>query len=205
METVPYEACELFSGEIRAENSEALLAKMAEHAHRGVERVVLDVSSSGGAVAPAKLLYEELRSTPFELITRNVGEVQSMANLLLLAGNKRFAVASSTFLLHPLQVEHELASHDRIYLDLPALERTLMRHKESGNLEQTAKYGAQIVQVHRETRELQEIVERETSLPSTEVARLIQDGRPFDAAFAQGAGFIEAIVPPGLVPAAPLS
>ncbi|HEX3909655.1 MAG TPA: ATP-dependent Clp protease proteolytic subunit [Solirubrobacteraceae bacterium] len=193
METVPHEAHETFSGEIRTESAKTLLAKMNEHVAHGVEQVVLDVSSCGGEVAQAKGLYKELSLMGFKLITRNIGEVKSMANLLMLAGNERLAVPGSTFLLHPIAVEHELEDHSRMQFDLPTLERTLVRHEANRNQEQVAKYHRWIGQVKREDQELQEILERETALPKAEAIQLIQAAQPFDAAFALRAGFINAI------------
>ena len=45
-------------------------------------------------------LYNTLRALPIELTTHNVGSVNSIGNVVFLAGNPRYASANSTFMFH---------------------------------------------------------------------------------------------------------
>ena len=45
-------------------------------------------------------IYNVLIGMPFELITHNVGNVDSIANAVFLAGTKRYACPHSTFMFH---------------------------------------------------------------------------------------------------------
>jgi ATP-dependent protease ClpP protease subunit len=73
---------------------------MANLAHQGVARVHLLLSTPGGGAMHGITLYNTLRGFPFELITHNVGCVNSIGNAVFLAGGKRYACPRSTFMFH---------------------------------------------------------------------------------------------------------
>ena len=62
-----------------------------------VQRVYLLLSTPGGSVMNGMNLYNVLKGMPFELITHNVGNVDSIGNVIFLAGEKRYATANATF------------------------------------------------------------------------------------------------------------
>ena len=45
-------------------------------------------------------VYNMLRGMPFELTTHNIGSVNSIGNVIFLAGEKRYACKNSTFMFH---------------------------------------------------------------------------------------------------------
>jgi Clp protease len=195
METPIVVVRESFSEEITPESTEALMAKMTEHAYRGVERVELDVSSPGGEVASAMRVYEKLSlpsSRPFELVTRNVSKVASMGNLLFLAGDRRLATPEATFLLHQLAIQV-----GPVLLDTDALLRTRARLEQAGaatpRLIDTER---RLSRLAREERQLASIIERQTGLRGPTLSTLVHDAQPFDAIFARGVGVVHAIIPP---------
>jgi ATP-dependent protease ClpP protease subunit len=190
METGPREAHESFATEIDEQSGEALLAKMTEHSSRGVERVVLDISSPGGEVSSAMRLYEGLLSTPFELVTRNVAEVASMGNVLFLAGDKRYAFPEATFLLHPIAFEGAVRLNAS---DLRAIRTRLERSNVSAR--RLAEVDLKIARLEREDRGLQRILEERTQLCAPEIATLVQESKPFDAAYARDVGVVDEISP----------
>lgn len=122
------EIYEAFSGEIDLSSSEALTAKMVERTYQGAERVILDISSPGGKVTPSLRLYRALRSTPFELVTRAVNEVDSMALMLYLAGDKRLAFPEATFLVHAIESTDTL-----VPMDVGAWRRARTRFERQGD------------------------------------------------------------------------
>jgi hypothetical protein len=189
MNVAPIEVCETFSEEITPASGEALLARMSEHASRGVERVVLNISSPGGEVATAMKLYEELRAAPFELVTRNVGEVASMANMVFLAGETRYAAQEATFLLHPVAFAGAIRRdadhfHHR--------RRELERH--TGSSRRLLECDRAIIRLEREDRGVREIVEQRTKLSDLEIATLVRESRPVGAAYALAAGIVHEVV-----------
>jgi ATP-dependent Clp protease protease subunit len=60
-------------------------------------------SSSGGFVSPAMTLYNFLTGLPAKVIMHNTGSVDSVAIVIFLAGEERYAVPHSSFLFHGLQ------------------------------------------------------------------------------------------------------
>lgn len=60
------------------------------------------ISSTGGFVNDAKAFYGFLRALPCEIVMHNVGNIESVGNIVFVAGEKRYAVPASHFLLHGL-------------------------------------------------------------------------------------------------------
>jgi hypothetical protein len=58
------------------------------------------LSTQGGSVMHGMNLYNLLRALPIELTIHNVGNVDSIGNVVFFAGSKRFAYAHSTFMFH---------------------------------------------------------------------------------------------------------
>lgn len=57
-------------------------------------------SSSGGQVEPGIALHNFLRALPVEIIMHNTGSIDSIANVIFLAADTRFASVHSSFLFH---------------------------------------------------------------------------------------------------------
>jgi ATP-dependent protease ClpP protease subunit len=89
-----------FSAEVSPHTTESLLAVMSNCANQGVKTVYLLLSTPGGSVMNGLNIYNVLIGMPFELITHNVGNVDSIDNAIFLAGSKRYACPHSTFMFH---------------------------------------------------------------------------------------------------------
>ena len=89
-----------FSSEVSQKTTEALLGTCADLANKGADTVHLPLSTPGGNVLNGITVYNVLREMPFKLITHNVGGVNSIGNVVFLAGEERYAVPDSTFMFH---------------------------------------------------------------------------------------------------------
>lgn len=89
-----------FSAEINQQTTEALLAVCADLANKGADVVYLLLSTPGGSVLNGMTLYNMLRAMPFKLVTHNVGAVNSIGNVIFLAGEERYTVPNATFMFH---------------------------------------------------------------------------------------------------------
>jgi ATP-dependent protease ClpP protease subunit len=89
-----------FSAEINPSTTEALIAAVGNAVNQGVKSVYLMLSTPGGQVMNGLNLYNVLRGFPIELITHNVGNVDSIGNTVFMAGSKRYACQHSTFMFH---------------------------------------------------------------------------------------------------------
>ena len=67
------------------------------------QRLYFLFSSGGGLVDSGVTLYNYLRSLPQEIIMHNVGSIDSIGNVVFLAGRVRYATPASAFLLHGIQ------------------------------------------------------------------------------------------------------
>ncbi len=81
---VPKTVYVIFSAEISQQTTESLLAVMANLTTQGIEEVVLAISTPGGDVTNGITLYNVLRGLPFKLTAHNVGNVDSIGNVILI-------------------------------------------------------------------------------------------------------------------------
>lgn len=79
----------------------ALINTITSIIHREhVKSLGLLISTPGGDVNEGVLLFNALRTLPITLTTYNVGNVDSIGNVVFLAGAHRVASPSSTFMFH---------------------------------------------------------------------------------------------------------
>ena len=90
-----------FSAEIVPKTTEALLGMCADLSNKGVEeQFILLLSTPGGSVMHGLTIYNTLKALPFKLITHNVGSVNSIGNVIFLAGDERYCCPTATFMFH---------------------------------------------------------------------------------------------------------
>ena len=90
----------IFTAEINPTTVERLTAVMVQAAKKHVEKVYLAFSTPGGQVQAGIALYNTLAAMPFELTLHNIGSVNSMGNVVFLAGTTRYATNNATFMFH---------------------------------------------------------------------------------------------------------
>ena len=94
----------------------------------GASEIELHLSSEGGNMTAGFALYYFLKSLPIPLTTHNMGNIESIAVVIFLAGAKRRACPGSRFLVHPLNwgfgnlvaADHSRVSEWRECLDFDA-------------------------------------------------------------------------------------
>jgi ATP-dependent Clp protease, protease subunit len=89
-----------FSSPITQVTTENLLGLLGQQACAGVDEVHLALSTPGGSVMLGINAYNVMRAMPFKLITYNVGNVNSIGNVVFLAGTERYACETSSFMFH---------------------------------------------------------------------------------------------------------
>jgi ATP-dependent protease ClpP protease subunit len=167
-----------FSAEISPHTTESLLAVMSNCANQGVKAVYLLLSSPGGSVMNGLNLYNVLRGMPFELITHNVGNVDSIANAIFLAGSKRYACPHSTFMFHGVgfDVKGQFRLEEKLLRE--RLDNILTDHKRIGS-----------------------IISERTKLDQKVVETLFTEAQTKDATFAASTGIVHEVkdvqIPPG--------
>ena len=107
----------VFTAEITPFTVEKLTAVMVQACEKGVSEVYLAMSTVGGQVQAGIALYNTLLAMPFDLTIHNISSVNSIGNVIFLAGSKRYATQNSTFLFHgvgfdvkgPIRIEEKFA------------------------------------------------------------------------------------------------
>jgi ATP-dependent protease ClpP protease subunit len=159
-----------FSAEIIPHTTESLIATVTNFVNQGVKKVYLMLSTPGGSVMHGMNLYNVLRALPVELITHNVGNVDSIGNTVFLAGSKRYACKNSTFMFHGVgfDVRQPIRLEEKFLTE--RLESIVADHKRIGSV----------------------IVER-TRISEQDVDKLFLEAQTKDAAFAASNGIIDEV------------
>ena len=90
----------MFRGPVTETGMRRIGVAMLESGLGDVDEILLLIESNGGRLAPALELYQILIKTPVVLRTHAVGRVASAATALFLAGSRRTATSTSSFLFH---------------------------------------------------------------------------------------------------------
>jgi len=159
-----------FSAEFNSHTCESLIAVMAKCVNDCVKKVYLILSTPGGSVMNGINIYNILRGMPFELITHNVGNVDSIGNAVFLAGEKRYAVPHSTFMFHG--VGFNVPANTR-------LEEKILRERLDSLLSDQKRIGA--------------IITERSKITVDEVEGLFREAQTKDAAYAVSSGLVHEI------------
>lgn len=89
-----------FSAEINQATTEGLLGICGQLVEKRVSTAYLMLSTPGGSVMNGLNLYNILRAMPFKVITHNVGNIDSIGNVIFLAGEERYSSPHATFMFH---------------------------------------------------------------------------------------------------------
>ena len=139
-------------------------------------------SSVGGSVNAGITLYNFLRALPVEIVMHNTGSIDSIANVIFLAAEKRFAATHSTFLFHGISWNFAQA----MSLTFSQLQETLSRFKQ-------------------EEAKIAGIIAERSKLTESEIRELFLQGESKDLKFAVDKGIIQDIRDPAVPKDAPLS
>ena len=85
-------------------------------ANSGVQKLTLLISSTGGSTFEGFALFNFLRALPLELEMHNIGSIDSIANVVFLAGTKRLACPTSRFLFHDFTWSYKQETLDRDHM-----------------------------------------------------------------------------------------
>ncbi|MGH8578598.1 MAG: ClpP family protease [Gammaproteobacteria bacterium] len=89
-------------GMVDAGSTNALMNIVDKKLEKGVERLVMLISSPGGSVFHGLSIYNYLMGIPAQIETHNFGSVHSIAVAIYLAGKKRYCVTNARYLIHPV-------------------------------------------------------------------------------------------------------
>lgn len=104
---------------------------------QGASEINIHVSSPGGDFMAGLTAYNYLKSIPITIRTHNIGSVDSVANIIFLAGSERYSNQVSRFFLHPLNLifSGQSVDHGRLKEYTKCLDNDLERFIEILNIE----------------------------------------------------------------------
>lgn len=112
-----------FTAPINAVNTAQLISHCTQAVQQGASELVVKIATMGGECSYGFSLYNFLRTLPVPVHTHNLGTVESMGNIVFLAGQRRTACQHSKFLFHPFHwtlngsVDHARISEYAMSLD----------------------------------------------------------------------------------------
>ena|SRR4030042_703673 len=158
-----------FSAEIKQPSTEGLITTLATCANAQVKQVYLLLSSLGGQVTNGVNLYNIMRGMPFELITHNVASVNSIGNVVFLAGSKRYATSNSTFMFHGISFDP--------------------KNQRLGEKDLQEKLGS----LSSDQKRIADIIAQRTTVTESEITEFFRTGQTKDAVFAKDKGIIDEV------------
>lgn len=159
-----------FSADIDRQSVQMLIQVMSKYHNDGVQEVYLMLSTTGGETQAGIHLYNFLRGLPIRLTVHNVGYVNSVGNVIFLAGDSRYANANATFMFHG--VGFTLSQGQRF-------QEQQLRERLEGVLRDQGRLGS--------------IIQERTKLDEEVVAALFSKAETKDAAWAAEHGFIDEV------------
>lgn len=173
-----------FTADINPPTVDVFIKACTELSGRGVKTLYILFSTMGGQVAQGIALYHVLRALPAKKVMHNVGAVNSIGNVVFLAGDERYASPDATFMFHGVGID---AQNVR-------LEERLLVEK--------------LGQIRADQKKIGAIIKSRTRFPrERDIARLFLRAATKDAKFAKEVGIIndvrEVQIPAG-APVVPL-
>lgn len=127
-------------------------------------------SSPGGQVQAGITFYNFLRALPVKVIMHNTGSIDSIATVIFLAGDERFASHSSSFLFHGVQANFPAGA---------GLTLNQMKERTSGLAEDENK--------------IARVITERSKIENDEIRKLFREGESKGPEFAVEKGFISEI------------
>ncbi|MDV7213018.1 ATP-dependent protease ClpP, protease subunit [Azotobacter beijerinckii] len=112
-----------FTGPINSSTCGQLINKCSQALKQDASELTIKIATMGGECSYGFSLYNFLMSLPIPVNTHNLGTVESMGNIIFLAGQRRTACHHSKFLFHPFHwtihgsVDHARMSEYAMSLD----------------------------------------------------------------------------------------
>lgn len=85
---------------VNPDTGSALLGACKSLVSDGISQIHILMSTSGGNIMTGFAVYDELRGLPAKITTHNTGSINSIGNVMFLAGENRLATPTASFLFH---------------------------------------------------------------------------------------------------------
>jgi len=90
----------IFTADVQLLQITKLRQALIDAVNGGATEIYLAISSGGGLVVEGLSIAAILRSLPVEVTTHNIGQTDSVANVIFASGKKRVSNSTASFLFH---------------------------------------------------------------------------------------------------------
>ena len=99
------EHCLILTAVITPANANNLMSYLVDRHVMGATRVTVAISSPGGNVGAGITVFNIMLGFSYELVTHNIGNIDSIANVVFLGGRTRLVNRASTFMFHDVSFD----------------------------------------------------------------------------------------------------
>ena len=162
----------LFSAPITEESANNFICLLSTLATQGISRAFVGMNCSGGHIPSGIAMHNHncMKAMPLEIVTHNIGNVDSIANIVFLGGDERYACGASTFMFHGAGVN---STPTACLQEKDLLERLDV--------------------VEAEHKRMSELIAGRTKLSAAECKELFKEQRMRDALWAKNKGFVDEV------------
>lgn len=96
----------VFTADVQAIQAAKLRNALAQASNAGYD-IYLIISSGGGNVFEGLSLASFMKTLPVQITTHNIGQTDSIANVIFAAGTRRYANTHASFLFHGVSMHYE--------------------------------------------------------------------------------------------------
>jgi ATP-dependent Clp protease, protease subunit len=168
-----------FQAPINETTSSRLIAIVSGSIQKGVNDFHIIISTGGGSISAALLIYGFLRSLPAKVTTHNLSTIQSAGEIIYLAGEMRIANPNAIFGFH--QAKENFTSNPSLTLDDFTDWKTFLA---------------------MDLKRVDDIYRERTSLTAAQIEEFRRHAVYFDAVAAHDAGIVQEIAPLSIPPRA---
>jgi len=155
----------MFAAPINPQTQATMIAYTSDLVQAGATKLTIALSSPGGAIVNGVTIYNALMAMPYEIVTHNIGNVDSIATAVFLAGRKRASNQTATFMFHGVGFDSN--PHERLE------EKNLLEKLDV---------------IESEHERISNLIASKTSLSATDCRGLFKQQTTRDAAWALGCG-----------------
>lgn len=135
----------VFTADVQAVQAGKLRNAITAASNAG-HNIYLIISSGGGNVFEGLTLAAYMKTLPVAITTHNVGQTDSIANVILAAGSVRYASTLSSFLFHGVSLHYE--KQDLIEAQIQEQAQQIKRLRESIGLAFATYTGIPVADAH---------------------------------------------------------
>lgn len=92
----------IFAADVQKVSIAKLIEVIINAANNGIPELYIAISSSGGLIQEGLTAASIIKSLSINVITHNITQTDSAANLIFTAGKERYANSNATFLFHEI-------------------------------------------------------------------------------------------------------